>query len=42
MFQFAHKVAHRTETALLRVQSDNGIDKQESVLLLLLDSSAID
>ena len=37
-----YKVAHSTETALLRVQSDilNAIDKQESVLLLLLDLSA--
>ena len=39
MFQSAYKVAHSTETALLKVQSDifNAIDKQESVLLLLLD-----
>ena len=42
MFQSAYKVAHSTETALLKVQSDilNAIDKQESVLLLLLDLSA--
>ena len=42
MYQSAYKVAHSTETALLKVQSDifNVIDKQESVLLLLLDLSA--
>ena len=42
MFQSAYKVAHSTETALLKVQSDilNAIDKQESVLLFLLDLSA--
>ena len=42
MFQSAYKVAHSTETALLKVQSDifNAIDEQESVLLLLLDLSA--
>ena len=42
MFQSAYKEAHSTETALLKVQSDifNAIDKQESVLLLLLDLSA--
>ena len=42
MFQSAYKVAHSTEIALLEVQSDilNAIDKQESVLLLLLDLSA--
>ena len=35
-------MAHSTEAALLKVQSDilNAIDKQESVLLLLLDLSA--
>ena len=35
-------MAHSTETALLKVQRDifNAIDKQESVLLLLLDVSA--
>ena len=40
--QAAYKVAHSTETALLKVQSDifNAIDKKESVLLLLLDLSA--
>ena len=39
MFESAYKVAHSTETALLKVQSDilNAIDKQESVLHLLLD-----
>ena len=42
MFQSAYKVAHSTETALLKVRSDifNAIDKQESVLLLLFDLSA--
>ena len=42
VFQSAYKVAHSTETALLKVQSDtlNAIEKQESVLLLLLDLSA--
>ena len=42
MFESAYKVAHSTETAPLKVQSDilNAIDKQESVLLLLLDLSA--
>ena len=40
--QSAYKEAHSTETALLKVQSDifNAIDKQKSVLLLLLDLSA--
>ena len=40
--QSAYKVAHSTETALLKVKSDifNAINKQESVLLLLLDLSA--
>ena len=40
--QSAYKVTHSTETALLKVQSDifNAIDKQESVLHLLLDLSA--
>ena len=40
--QSAYKVAHSTETTLLKVQSDifNAIDKKESVLLLLLDLSA--
>jgi len=35
-------VAHSTETALLKVQSDifNAIDKQENVFLSLLDLSA--
>ena len=39
MFQSTYKVAHSTETALLKVQSDilNAIDKQERVVLLLLD-----
>ena len=41
MFQSAYKVAHSTETALLKVQSDifSAIDKQESVFLLSLDLS---
>jgi len=41
MFQSAYKVAHSTETVILKVQLDisNAIDKQESVLFLLLDLS---
>lgn len=41
-FQFAYIQFHGTETALVRVQNDilTGVDKNNSVILLLLDLSA--